>query len=171
VGVDTHSFHDGLKRIFRQAPDVIVIGEMRDPESFAIAIHAADTGHLVLSTLHSNTATSAIDSIIDVFPSNQQQQIKVQLAENFLLILNQRLLPMKEKESRILAYEKLVSSYRTKTMIRDSKTHQIRTLQATDDFECIDVSLARLCRENKITFETAIKYCDSPNTVKSLVGK
>ena len=171
VGVDTHSFHDGLKRIFRQAPDVIVIGEMRDPESFAIAIHAADTGHLVLSTLHSNTATSAIDAIIDVFPPNQQQQIKVQLAENFLLIMNQRLLPMKDKNTRVLAYEKLIGTYRTRTMIRDGKTHQIRTMQATDDFESIDVSLARLCRENKITPETALKYCDSPATVKSLIGK
>lgn len=171
VGFDTQSFHDGLKRIFRQAPDVIVIGEMRDPESFAIAIHAADTGHLVLSTLHSNTATSAIDAIIDVFPPNQQQQIKVQLAENFLLILNQRLLPMKDSDARILAYEKLIGSYRTRTMIRDGKTHQIRTMQTTEDFESIDVSLARLSRENKISPETALKYCDSPATVKSLIGK
>jgi len=170
VGVDTHSFHDGLKRIFRQAPDVIVIGEMRDPESFAIAVHAADTGHLVLSTLHSNTATSAIDAIIDVFPPNQQQQIKVQLAENFLLIMNQRLLPMKENEGRILAYEKLIGSYRTRSMIREGKTHQIRTMQATEDFESIDVSLSRLCKENKIAPETALKYCDSPATVKSLIG-
>lgn len=170
VGVDTHSFHDGLKRIFRQAPDVIVIGEMRDPESFAIAIHAADTGHLVLSTLHSNTATSAIDAIIDVFPPNQQQQIKVQLAENFLLIMNQRLLPVKDGDSRTLAYEKLIGTYRTRSMIRDGKTHQIRAMQATEDFESIDVSLARLCKENKITPETALKYCDSPATVKSLMG-
>jgi len=171
VGVDTHSFHDGLKRIFRQAPDVIVIGEMRDPESFAIAIHAADTGHLVLSTLHSNTATSAIDAIIDVFPPNQQQQIKVQLAENFLLIMNQRLIPMKDSDTRILAYEKLIGTYRTRTMIRDGKTHQIRTMQATEDFESIDVSLAKLCKENKISPETALKYCDSLATVKSLIGK
>ena len=170
VGVDTHSFHDGLKRIFRQAPDVIVIGEMRDPESFAIAIHAADTGHLVISTLHSNTATSAIDAIIDVFPPNQQQQIKVQLAENFLLILNQRLLPMKESDTRVLAYEKLIGTYRTRSMIREGKTHQIRTMQATEDFESIDVNLARLCKENKITPETALKYCESPVTVKSLIG-
>ena len=170
VGVDTNSFHDGLKRIFRQAPDVIVIGEMRDPESFAIAVHAADTGHLVLSTLHSNTATSAIDAIIDVFPPNQQQQIKVQLAENFLLIMNQRLLPVKEGEGRVLAYEKLIGSYRTRSMIREGKTHQIRTIQATEDFESIDVSLARLCRENRISPETALKYCDSPATVKSLMN-
>src|SRR5512136_2317378 len=144
---------------------------MRDPESFAIAIHAADTGHLVLSTLHSNTATSAIDAIIDAFPPNQQQQIKVQLAENFLLIMNQRLLPMKEGDGRILAYEKLIGSYRTRSMIREGKTHQIRTIQATEDFESIDVSLARLCRENRISPETAIKYCDSPATVRPLIGK
>jgi twitching motility protein PilT len=170
VGVDTQTFHDGLKRIFRQAPDVIVIGEMRDPESFAIAVHAADTGHLVLSTLHSNTATSAIDAIIDVFPPNQQQQIKVQLAENFLLIMNQRLLPTKESDSRVLAYEKLIGTYRTRSMIREGKTHQIRTIQSTEDFESIDVCLAKLCKENKITPETAMKYCESVATFKSLMG-
>ena len=105
-----------------------------------------------------------------MFPPNQQQQIKVQLAENFLLILNQRLLPMKEKETRVLAYEKLIGTYRTRSMIREGKTHQIRTMQSTEDFEAIDVNLARLCKENKITSETALKYCDSPATVKSLIG-
>jgi twitching motility protein PilT len=171
VGVDTNSFHDGLKHIFRQAPDVIVIGEMRDPESFAIAVHAADTGHLVISTMHSNTATSAIDAIIDVFPPSQQQQIRVQLAENFLLIMNQRLVPAKQQSARVLVYEKLVGSYRTRSMIREGKTHQIRGMLTAEDFESIDSGLARLCREKKIAPETALKYCDSPLTVKSLIGR
>ncbi|MDH5767750.1 MAG: PilT/PilU family type 4a pilus ATPase, partial [Nitrospirota bacterium] len=153
VGLDTDSFNEGLRHIFRQAPDVMVIGEMRDMESFAIALQAADTGHLVLSTLHSHTSTSSIERIIDIFPPYQQQQIRVQLAENFLLILNQRLVSSKKGEGRILAYERLVNSYRVKNLIREAKTHQIRSMlqQSTDDFITIDQSLAKLCLEGKIT--------------------
>ncbi|HYA12198.1 MAG TPA: PilT/PilU family type 4a pilus ATPase [Thermodesulfovibrionales bacterium] len=173
VGIDTDSFHEGLKHIFRQAPDVIVIGEMRDLESFSIALQAADTGHLILSTLHSNNATSAIDRIIDVFPPAQQQQVKVQLAENFLLILNQRLVPLKDGTGRILAYEKLVNSYRVKNMIREGKTHHIRSIlqQSVDDFLSIDQNLASLCIEGKISQETGLKYCDSHTYFTELVSK
>jgi twitching motility protein PilT len=173
VGIDTSSFHEGLKHIFRQAPDVIVIGEMRDPESFSIALQAADTGHLILSTLHANNATSAIDRIIDVCPPAQQQQVRVQLAENFLLILNQRLVPLKDGKGKILAYEKLVSTYRVKNMIREGKTHHIRSMlqQSTDDFVSIDHSLANLCIEGKITQETGLKYCDNTTYFNDLVSK
>lgn len=173
VGIDTDSFHEGLKHIFRQAPDVIVIGEMRDLESFSIALQAADTGHLILSTLHANNATSAIDRIIDVFPPAQQQQVRVQLAENFLLILNQRLVPLKDGTGRILAYEKLVNSYRVKNMIREGKTHHIRSIlqQSTDDFLSIDQNLASLCIEGKISQETGLKYCDSHTYFTELVSK
>jgi len=173
VGIDTNSFHDGLRHIFRQAPDVIVIGEMRDLESFSIAFQAADTGHLVLSTLHSTTATSAIERIIDVFPPIQQQQVRVQLAENFILIINQRLVPLKDGKGRILAYEKLVNSYRVKNMIREGKAHHIRSMlqQSIDDFLSIDQSLASLCIEGKITQETGLKYCDNPTYFTEVVSK
>lgn len=169
VGVDTESFHDGLRRIFRQSPDVIVIGEMRDPDSFAIALQAAETGHLVLSTMHANTATSAIDRVIDVFPPLQQQQIRVQMAENFLLVLNQRLVPSaKVKGERVLAYEKLTNSYRVRNLIREGKTHQIRGLvqQSSDDFYNMDLSLAKLCQEGKITLDTGLQFCETPNFFK-----
>ena len=92
VGVDTDSFNEGLRRIFREAPDIIVIGEMRDPESFAIALQAADSGHLVLSCMHANNALLAINRIIDVFPAEQQHQVRVQLADTFVCIINQRLI-------------------------------------------------------------------------------
>lgn len=95
---------------------MIVIGEMRDLESFSIALQAAETGHLVMSTLHSNTATSTIERIIDIFPAYQQQQIRVQLAESFLLVLNQRLVPLRDGSGRVLAYEKLINTYRVKTL-------------------------------------------------------
>lgn len=173
VGIDTDSFHSGLKHIFRQAPDVIVIGEMRDPESFAIALQAAETGHLILSTLHSNTATSAIDRIIDVFPPQQQQQIRVQLAENFLLVLSQRLIPSKSGSGRVLAFEKLINTYRVRNLIREAKTHQIRSMlqQVTDDFMSIDQSLARLCIEGKIAQETGLKFCDNATYFNEIVSR
>ncbi len=84
--------------------------------------------------------------------------------------MNRRLLPMKESDTRILADEKLIGSYRTRTMIRDGKTHQIRTMQTTEEFESVDVSLTKICKKNKIAPETALKYCDSPATVRSLIG-
>jgi len=152
---------------------VIVIGEMRDLESFSIALQAAETGHLVLSTLHSNTATSTIERIIDVFPISQQQQIRIQLAENFLLILNQRLVPAKSGSGRLLAYEKLINTYRVRNLIREGKVHQIRSLlqQSTDDFLSIDHSLARLYNEGKITLETGLKFCDNPSFFNVLTGR
>ncbi len=173
VGIDTDSFQEGLTHIFRQAPDVIVIGEMRDPESFAIALQAADTGHLVMSTLHSNTATSTVDRIIDVFPPQKQQQIRVQFAENFLLVFNQRLVPLKNGTGRVLAYEKLMNTWRVRNMIREGKTHQIRSQmqQATDDFLSIDQSLARLCTEGKITPETGMKFCDNPTYFQDIISR
>jgi len=173
VGIDTDSFHAGLRHIFRQAPDVIVIGEMRDSESFAIALQAAETGHLVMSTLHSNTATSTIDRIIDIFPSEKQRQMRLQMADNFLLILNQRLVPFENGTGRILAYEKLVNTYRVRNLIREGKAHQIRSMlqQSTDDFVSIDQSLARLCIEEKITQETGIKFCDNPVFFQEIVNR
>ncbi|MCL5022287.1 MAG: PilT/PilU family type 4a pilus ATPase [Nitrospirae bacterium] len=173
VGIDTDSFHEGLRHIFRQAPDVIVIGEMRDPESFAIALQAADTGHLVMSTLHSNSATSAVERIIDIFPAHQQQQLRVQFAENFLLIFNQRLVPMKEGEGRILAYEKLANTYRVRSLIREGKSHQIRSLfqQSTEDFSSIELSLARLCIEGQITPEAGVRFCENPAYFNDLVER
>lgn len=173
VGIDTDSFHEGLRHIFRQAPDVIVIGEMRDPESFAIALQAADTGHLVMSTLHSNTATSTIDRIIDIFPPHQQQQIRVQFAENFLLVFNQRLVPLKGGTGRVLAHEKLLNTYRVRNLIREGKTHQIRSMmqQATDEFFSIDQSLARLCIEGKITPETGVRFCENASYFQEIVAR
>lgn len=163
IGLDTDSFHEGLRHIFRQAPDVIVIGEMRDPESFAIAIQAAETGHLVLSTMHSNTSTSAIERIIDVFPPQQQQQIRVQLAESFVMVLNQRLVPRKNSGGVVLALEKLIGSVRSRNLIREGKTHQIRSMlqQSAEEYESIDIALARLVRENKISLETGLKFCEN----------
>ena len=173
VGRDTPSFHEGLTHIFRQAPDVIVIGEMRDPESFAIAVQAAETGHLVISTMHANSSTSAIERIIEIFPPEKQQQIRTQLADVFLLILNQRLIPRKNGTGRALAFEKLANTVRIRNLIRESKTHHIRSLlqHSAEEYHPIDVSLNNLVRRGEITLEEGIKYCDNPTTLKEMSSK
>lgn len=165
VGIDTDSFHEGLKRVFRQAPDVIVVGEMRDPASAAIAIQAAGTGHLVMTTLHAPNATATIERIIDIFSPNQQQLIRAQLAESLLLVLNQRLVPTKDGKGVVLAVEKLVNSHRVRSFIREGKTHQIRNMfqQGAEDFLPLDFTLGQLCREGKISREEGMKLCENQN--------
>ncbi|BCR04439.1 hypothetical protein DESUT3_15080 [Desulfuromonas versatilis] len=173
VGLDTESFHVGLRHVLREAPDVIVIGEMRDPESFAIALQAADTGHLVISCVHANNAVLAVNRIIDVFPPEQQRQIRVQMADNMQLIFNQRLVARKDGSGRVLAYEKLTNSYRVKNIIREGKEHQIRALlqQSMEDFRSLDVSLAELCYDGLITVEAALHYCQDESFFKELMRK
>lgn len=168
VGRDTRSFKEGLKHIFRQAPDVIVIGEMRDAESFEIAVQAAATGHLVISTLHANTTTNAIERVIEICPSDKQDQIRCQLAEGLLLCIGQRLIQSRDKSRRVLAYEKLATSNRIKNMIRENKCHQIRTFfqQSIDEFVPLDISLANLVKSKQISAEEAFKYSENPSSLK-----
>ncbi len=163
IGIDTPSFPDGLKHIFRQDPDVIVIGEMRDPESFRIALQAAETGHLVLSTLHARNATSTIERVIDIFPAEEQAQIRSQIADSLLLVLSQRLVMKKDKSGPVLAYEKLVNSYKIKNFIREGKLHQIRSQMQLpgEEYSSIDVSLIRLTLDGIITAEEGAKHADN----------
>lgn len=167
VGSDTNSFSEGLRRIFRQAPDVIVIGELRDQETFEIALRAASTGHLVLSTMHSNNATSTIDSMVNRFPQHLQGQVRHHLAEALLLVFSQRLVVAKKEDSLVLAYEKLISSFRIRNFIRENKTHQIRSQIQTeaDDFASLDVCLNRLLREGKISAKDALLFAENPDFV------
>ena len=173
VGLDTRSFHEGLRHIFREAPDVIMIGEMRDRESIAIALEAADTGHLVMSSMHANNAVMAINRIVDVFPAESQQQIRVQLADNLLLVLNQRLVERKDGQGRTLAYEKLASSYRVSNLIREGKEHQIRSLlqSGAEEFASLDTHLALLVRSGRVTRETALHYCQDSKVLQELLSR
>ncbi|MBC7962984.1 MAG: PilT/PilU family type 4a pilus ATPase [Steroidobacteraceae bacterium] len=174
IGRDTASFHEGLSHIFRQAPDVIMIGEMRDPESFEIAVQAAETGHLVISTMHANSTTTAIERIIEIFPPEKQQQIRVQLAEVFLLVMNQRLIPRTNGAGRVLAFEKLANTPRIRNMIRESKTHQIRAIfqhSAAAEYQPIDISLNNLIRRGDIALEEGIKYCENPAAFREMPVK
>ena len=173
VGLDTKTFHEGLRHVFREAPDVIMIGEMRDKESIAIALEAADTGHLVLSSMHANNSVMAINRIVDVFPAESQQQVRVQLADNLLLVLNQRLAERKDGKGRVLAYEKMANSYRVANQIREGKEHQIRSLMqsGSEDFSSLDAHLAQLCRAGKITKDTATHYCQDQKAFKDLLAR
>ena len=163
IGIDTTSFHDGLKNIFRQDPDVIVIGEMRDKESFKIALEAAETGHLVLSTLHARNSTSTIERVIDIFPGDEQEQIRSQLADSLQLIISQRLVMKKDNSAPVLAYEKMANSFKIKAFIREGKTHQIRSQMQMpgEDYSSIDVHLAKLTIEGIITPEEGAKHVDN----------
>lgn len=173
IGIDTVSFQAGLKQIFRQDPDVIVVGEMRDMESFKIALQAAESGHLVLSTLHSKNATQTIERIIDIFLPHQQAQVRYQLADTLILVLSQRLIPDKSNSGLVLAYEKLVNSYKIRNLIREGKTHLIRSqMQHTsDDYVSIDVNLARLCIEGRIAVDDGERYADNPSFFQELIKK
>ena len=172
IGRDTQSFKEGLKHIFRQASDVIVIGEMRDSESCEIAVQAAGTGHLVISTLHANTTTSAVERIIEICPPERQDHVRSQLANGLLLCLSQRLIPARNKDGRVLAYEKLATSPRIKNMIRESRCHQIRTIfqQSVDEYSSLDISLAGLAKTGSIHTEEALKFCENPASLKVMAG-
>ena len=171
VGTDTLSFADGLRHIFRQNPDVIVIGELRDYESIAIAITAAETGHLVLGTLHATNATAAVDRIVDVFPANQQPQIRAQLAESLLLVFSQRLLKRANGPGRVLAWEKMATSLRVRNAIREAKVHQLRgMMQANvEELVSIDWTLADLVASGKAKYEEAVKFSDNLTYLNELL--
>jgi twitching motility protein PilT len=163
VGTDTHSFAEGLRHIFRQNPDVIVIGELRDYESVSIALTAAETGHLVIGTLHSMNATTSVDRIIDSFPASQQAQVRAQLSECLLLIFSQRLLKRGNGAGRVRAWERMSTSIRVRNGIREGKVHQLRSMMQSnlDELVSIDWSLADLTAAGKVKYEEAVKYADN----------
>jgi twitching motility protein PilT len=158
---DTLSFRNALKYALRQDPDVILIGEMRDYETIAVAISSAETGHLVLGTLHTMSASQTVDRIVDSFPSEQQNQIRVQLAANLIGVLSQILLPRLDRPGRVLASELLIVTPAVQNIIRQGKTATlIQTMQASasEGMLTMDQSLLRLFRAGKIDYETARPY-------------
>jgi twitching motility protein PilT len=171
IGIDTESFSTGLKHVTRQGADVIVISELRDTESIVMALNAAETGHMVISAMTSLNTITALDRVINIFPQNQQPQIKVQLADTLLLVLSQKLIPRKEGYGKILACEKLTGSSRVRNLIRDGKTVNIKALMqvASEDMLSIDRSLAKLCFEGRIAFEDGLKFADTPSYYQDLI--
>ncbi len=171
IGEDTRDFKAALRSVLRQAPDVILVGEMRDHETIGAAVTAAETGHLVMGTLHTNTASEAIDRIIDVFPEAQQAQVRVQLANNLQAILTQQLLP-KASGGRTLAYEFLIATPAVRNMIREGKSHQIlSSIQTGGQIGMItmDASLADLHLRKQITYEMGISRAVDPKEFARLV--
>lgn len=162
IGGDSQSFANGLRAALREDPDVILVGEMRDLETVSTAISAAETGHLVLSTLHTVSAAQTIDRIIDMFPSYQQSQIKVQLASVLQGVISQQLLRLTEGKGRVAAMEILLLSDAIRNLIREGKTHQIPSMMQTSIAQGMlpmDYSLAQLVKNRKITLQDATMHC------------
>ncbi|HEY3320472.1 MAG TPA: PilT/PilU family type 4a pilus ATPase [Planctomycetota bacterium] len=161
VGDDTHTFAAALKHVLRQDPDVIQIGELRDLESMSVALTAAETGHMVLATLHTNSAVQSVDRIIDVFPPHQQNQIRTQLSFCLLAIVSQRLLPRADGKGRIPVVEVLRNVPAVANLIREGKTQQIGTIIETHakiGMQSLDSALKDLYRRGVITRDIALKY-------------
>jgi twitching motility protein PilT len=162
VGLDVDSFSGALRAALREDPDVILVGEMRDFETVTAAVTAAETGHLVLSTLHTTSATDTINRIIDVYPEHQQVQIRTQLASILVGIIAQSLLPLKDGTGRLACQEILNCTDAVSAMIRDNKVHLIQSAIQTGKQHgmlCFDQELARLVKQNMITEQEALERC------------
>ncbi len=173
VGTDTHSFSNALKFVLRQDPDVILVGEMRDLETISTALTAAETGHLVFATLHTQDAPQTIDRIIDVFPTYQQQQVRLQLAGTLQAIVTQQLLPTVDGRGRIVACEVMVATSAIRNMIREAKTHQIYSaMQAGGRYkmQTMDNSIAALYKNGYIAYDVAMARCTNREEMQRLIG-
>ncbi len=169
VGDDTDSFAAALRHVLRQAPDVILIGEMRDLESISSALTAAETGHLVVATLHTNDCVQAVDRLLDVFPAHQQNQVRAQLAFCLVAVIAQRLLPKNSGDGRIVAVELLRNNAAVGHLIRDAKTHQIYTIMEThakDGMITLDKALKELYLAGSISYEEAKGRMRNPGTLE-----
>ncbi len=174
VGEDTHSFASALKRVLRQDPDVILVGEMRDLETISAAITAAETGHLVLATLHTTGGPATVDRIIDVFPPHQQQQVRMQLSGTLEGVLSQVLLRSTDGRSRVMAMEIMLGIPAISNLIREGKTHQMPTIiqsGASLGMQTLDQHLKTLLQSGKVTFEEAISKAQSPRELAQMVGR
>ncbi|AKI97074.1 type IV pilus twitching motility protein PilT [Kosmotoga pacifica] len=168
LGSDTASFYNGLKYALRQDPDVILVGEMRDPETMELAMTAAETGHLVFSTIHTNSAATTPERIIGVFPPHQQNQIAMQLANSLLAVIYQRLLKRKDGKGRISIIEIMVVTQAIRNLIREKKFHQIESMmQAGGKFGMItfDDALVNAFKEGLITMEQVKNFARDPETI------
>lgn len=170
---DTHSWQIALRSCLREDPDVVMIGEMRDYETIASALTIAETGHLVFSTLHTNSAAQSVDRIVDVFPEHQQAQAKMQLSNTLEAILSQRLMPCLDR-GRIPAFEILVATPAVRTTIREGKVHLIDSIIQTSSelgMKTLEMDLARLVKQGKITLEVAKAYALRPEDLMRLIKR
>jgi twitching motility protein PilT len=174
VGEDTWSFANALKHVLRQDPDIILVGEMRDLETISVALTAAETGHLVFATLHTQDAAQTIDRVIDVFPPHQQQQVRQQLAMSLQGVVCQTLCKTADGHGRVVATEVLVVTPAVRNLIREGKTHQIYSvMQAGAQFgmHTLDQHLAELVRTRRVTYEHGVEKCHHIEDFNRLVGR
>ena len=172
LGTNTHSFLNALRSALREDPDVILVGEMRDLETIALALTAAETGHLVLSTLHTGSAVKAIDRIIDMYPEGQKTQIRSMMSESLEAVVSQKLIPTKDGKGRIPACEVLISSTAVRNLIREDRIYQIPSLiQAggTDGMQTLDQDLQRLVSQGLVERSVAQVIADNPKLFQSNV--
>jgi twitching motility protein PilT len=172
VGEDTHNFADALRAALREDPDVILVGEMRDLETMQLAITAAETGHLVLATVHTNSAADTVDRVIDVFPAGQQEQIRVQLSNNLVAVCTQQLLPRSGTNGRVPAVEVMICNAAIKNLIREAKAHQVASIMQTSTnigMQTMDQALADLYRRGLITYEDAMERCMNAEELKTML--
>ena len=173
VGEDTRSFSAALKHVLRQDPDVILVGEMRDLETIATALTAAETGHLVFATLHTQDAPQSVDRVIDVFPSHQQSQIRVQLATSLQGVVTQQLVPVAKGKGRAVAAEVLVATPAVRNLVREGKVHQIYSAMQSGGrygMQTMDQGLATLVKSGKITLEMALERAANPDDLRRVAG-
>ncbi|RMF77044.1 MAG: type IV pilus twitching motility protein PilT [Acidobacteria bacterium] len=175
LGADTRSFPNALRSVLRQDPDVVLIGEMRDLETIECALRVAETGHLTLATLHTNSAAQTINRIIDVFPPNQQAQVRAQLSLTLQGVMCQTLLPKAGGNGRVLALEILVPNSAIRNLIREDKIHQIysmmQTGQAQHGMQTFNQSLATLYFRRQITLQTALSVSHNPDELQEMINR
>lgn len=168
---DTHSWQIALRSVLREDPDVVLVGEMRDHETIASALTVAETGHLVFATLHTNSAAQTIDRIVDVFPEQQQGQVRLQLSNVIEVVFSQRLIPA-ISGGRMVGYEMMLGSNAIKTAVREGKTHQIDSILQTSSeigMNTLENSLATLVKAGKVSLDVAQKYSLKPNELNRLL--
>jgi twitching motility protein PilT len=174
VGADVSSFADALRAALRQTPDVLLIGEMRDLETISAAITIAETGHLVLATLHTNDTTQAVDRMVDVFPAEQQQQVRIQLSNTLAAVIYQQLLPRKGGTGRVAAFEILLNTLAVQNLIKEGKTRQLRNVLETsskDGMVTMERSLAELIKGGQVDFAAAVARSEYPDEIRRLASQ
>src|SRR5690606_39130370 len=174
VGADTKSFSAALKYALRQDPDVVLVGEMRDLETISAALTIAETGHLALATLHTNSAAETINRIIDVFPSNQQSQVRAQLAFVLEGVITQTLLPRARGGGRVAACEIMICTPAIRSLIREDKVHQIYSIMQAGKkhgMQTLNDALAQLYLQGEVTLEECLKRSSDPNELLRFVGE
>ncbi len=172
LGSDTRSFAQALRHALREDPDVILVGEMRDLETMSLAITAAETGHLVFSTVHTNNAAQTVDRIVDVFPPGQQEQIRIQLSNNLEAVLSQQLLPRAGTPGRIAAMEIMIASPAIRNLIREAKAHQITSIIQTSahhGMQTMDQCLRDMYQRGLITYEEAMGRAMNQEELKKML--